>query len=313
MNVFLTGATGYIGSVVAEQLIAEGHSVMGLARNAAAADKLGARGIAAVAGNLHDLPALATAAGGADAVIHAASTNDAGAPAADRAAVETILGALRGSNKPFIYTSGYWVIGNTGDRPADEESPLHPAQLVAWRPAVEQLVLTSAASGVRSAVIRPVMVYGRAGGIPGMLVDEGRTQGVVRFVGDGEQLWPMVHLEDLADLYLRLLSGAGAGTLWHAAHGDSVRLRDIALAASQGAGVSGMIKSWPLDEARKELGLFADALTLSGQVSGKRAERLLGWKPSRPGVIEELSIGSYARKSGLISFPPPGAYRARPR
>jgi nucleoside-diphosphate-sugar epimerase len=294
VNVFLTGATGYIGSVVAEQLIAHGHTVIGLARTDSAAAKLADKGVTALRGGLPDLATLADAVTRADAVIHAASTNDANAPAADRAAVEAMLAALAGSNKPFIYTSGYWVLGNTGDRPADEEAPLNPTPLVAWRPAVEHLVLTAAARQVRSVVLRPVIVYGRAGGIPAGLVADGRQHGVVQFVGDGEQLWPTVHIDDLGDLYVRLLSGAGAGSLWHAAHGESLRVREIALAASQGAGVSGMIKSWPLDEARKVLGPYADALALSGRVSGKRAERLLGWKPSGPSLIEELSQGSYA-------------------
>ncbi len=294
MKVFLTGATGYIGSSVAERLQQSGHIVLGLARNAAAAEKLTAKGMVPQMGGLLDRAALTAAASAADAVIHAASTNDAGAPVADRVAIEALLEVLRGSSKPLIYTSGVWVLGNTGDYLGDEDTPLDPLPMVAWRVPVELLVLASAAERVCSAVIRPAIVHGRAGGIPAMMLASAKAHGAVQYVGDGSQRWPAVHIDDLADLYLRILTGAGAGTLWHAAHGPSTTAREIAVAVSQVAGFGGKADPWPLEEARRQLGSFADALALDQQVSGKRAERLLGWRPVGRSPIEEITLGSYA-------------------
>src|SRR5260370_29007038 len=129
MNVFLTGASGYIGSVVAEAVSAAGHSVTGLARSDGAAGKMSLKGITPWRGDLTSLAALAEAAKAADGVIHAGTTNDG---RLDREAVRAMLDTLSGAGKPFIYSSGIWVFWNTGDMPADELSPLNPTSLVAW-------------------------------------------------------------------------------------------------------------------------------------------------------------------------------------
>lgn len=289
MKVFVTGATGYIGSVVVEKLLAAGHEVTGLARSEEAARKLEALGARSVPGDLFDSQRIARAAVEADGAIHIASTGDERAPQADTEAVAAILGALEGTSKPFIYTSGVWVYGNTHDNVADEESQLDPTPLVAWRPANEQRVLQAAARGVRSIVIRPGMVYGRGGGSPGEMVEEGRQKGFVRFVGTGENRWTLVHVEDLADLYVKALEKAPPGTLLLAAAGESMRVREIAEAAARAAGVEGRVESWPIEQARERLGAYADALVLDQQVSAAKAMRLLNWKPQAPSLLEELS------------------------
>lgn len=296
MRVFLTGASGYIGSAVADALQAAGHTVVGLARSDEAAASLRARGIEVRRGDLYDEAGLAAAARESEGVIHAASTGGPEMAQTDRAAVTAIVGQLEGTDRPFIYTSGVWVHGNTGRHIADEESPLNPAAIVTWRPAVEQLALAAAARGVRSIVIRPAMVYGRGGGLLAELIRSARERGVVRFVGTGENRWSMVHVEDLADLYVRALERAEPGTLLLAAEGASVTVRELALAASRGAGIEGRVESWPLDEARQSLGGFADALALDQQISADKAKRLLGWTPKAPSVLEELEHGSYARR-----------------
>jgi nucleoside-diphosphate-sugar epimerase len=224
-------------------------------------------------------------------VIHTGTTNDG---EKDLAAVIAMLEALKGTGKVFIYTSGVWVLGNTGDTIADESTPVNPVAKAAWRPGVEQAVLSTAKDGVRAVVIRPAVVYGRGGGIPGELVQFAKQAGAARYVGDGANRWPFVHVEDLADLYVRAAQHAKAGTLLYACDGPSVRLREVAEAASFAAGAAGRVLAWPIEEARGTLGGYADALALDQQVSGERAKTTLGWTPHGLPVLDELRFGSYA-------------------
>jgi nucleoside-diphosphate-sugar epimerase len=291
MRVFLTGATGYIGSAVAERLRAGGHQLTALARNDAAAAKLSAAGIQAVRGDFSHPDKVGAAARDADGTISMATTYD---PGTDGPAIDAIIEALAGSNKPFIYTSGIWSHGDTGGKVVDETSPPNPAQLVSWRQAVEERVLQASKRGIRSVVIRPAIVYGRGGGIPATFVESAQKDGASKFVGTGENRWPFVHVEDLADLYVLALEKAPAGTLLLGVTGPSYKVKDVAAAASRGAGAGGKTVAWPLEQARAEIGAYADALALDQQASGKRAEQLLGWHPSRPSVLEEMEHGSYA-------------------
>jgi nucleoside-diphosphate-sugar epimerase len=293
MKVFLTGATGYIGSAVADALRGAGHEVSGLARSDAAAARLTAMGVQPVRGDFADPASVTTAARAADGVISAASTDD---PATDTAAITAILDGLRGSGKPFVYTSGIWAYGDTAGRVVTETTPATPVARVAWRSAVEREVLQAAGDGVRSVVIQPAVVYGRGGGIPAVFVRSARKHGAAKFVGSGENRWPLVHVEDLAELYVRALERAPAGTLLIAVTGPSVPVGDIARAASEGAGAGGKVAAWPLAEARQVLGNYADALALDQQAVSHRAETLLGWKPFRPGILDDLRHGSYAGK-----------------
>ena len=174
MKVFLTGATGYIGSAVADALRGAGHDVMGLARSADATARLIEMGVQPVGGDFADAAALAAATGDADGVISIATSKD---PSVDAAAVGVMLERLRGTGKAFIYTSGIWSYGDTGGRVVTETSRATPAALVAWRAAVERAVLDAASGGVRSVVIQPGVVYGRGGGIPATYVKSARRDG----------------------------------------------------------------------------------------------------------------------------------------
>ena len=291
MKVLLTGATGYIGSAVVDALRGAGHEVLGLARGDAAAARLTEMGVTPVRGDYRDPESLSVAARAAEGVIAAASTFD---PAADAAAVNAMLDGLRGTGKPFVYTSGIWLYGDSGDRILTETSPPRPTPLAAWSPAVDRDV--TRAAGVRSVVIQPAIVYGRGGGIPLELVRSAREDGAARFVGNGENRWPTVHVDDLAELYVRALERAPAGTVLLAVGGPAIRVSEIARAASEGAGAGGKVKAWPLAEARQTLGPYADALALDQQASSRRAEELLGWKPFRPGILNELRHGSYSKE-----------------
>jgi nucleoside-diphosphate-sugar epimerase len=161
---------------------------------------------------------------------------------------------------------------------------------------VEEHVLEGAGRGIRTIVIRPAIVYGRGRGIPSGFVESARKDGAARFVGTGENRWPFVHVEDLADLYLLALEKAPPGTLLLGVSGPAYKVRDVAAAASRGAGAGGKTFAWPLEEARGQLGGYADALVLDQQASGRRAERMLGWSPHRPSVLEDMERGSYAQR-----------------
>ena len=295
MEVFLTGSTGYIGSAVAEALQKAGHKVSGLARTAEKAKQLEARGVRAVLGDLLKPETVAAPAGAADGVIHTANTNDATSAQTDAAVVRAILKKLEGSGKPFVYTSGVWVLGSTGNKVADENTPVNPTPLVAQRPAIEQEVLGYKGRGVRAIVIRPALVYGRGGSVPAMLSKPARAAGTVHYVGDGQNRWPFVNVDDLAQLYVLALEKAAAGSLYFASHGPSYRVAEVAEAASIGAGAKGKTQGTPLEEARKTMGALADALVLDQQVSGEKAKKELGWSPRAASVLEDLKTGSYTK------------------
>jgi nucleoside-diphosphate-sugar epimerase len=281
MRIFATGATGYIGSTVTEKLIAAGHVVFGLARSDASARALERLGAESVRGSLEDAGAISAAARAADAAIHMAFASSDDGPRLDRLAVDAILCALSGSRKPFLYTSGVWVMGSTGGHVADETTAVNPTPLVAWRPPHEQLVLH--ADSVRGIVIRPGMVHGRRGGLVGQLFrPDGR--GVVHYVGAGDNRWSFVHVEDLADLYVLALN-APARSVYFAVAGPAVTVAEVAEAAAHGAPVEGI----PLDVARATMGGFADALALDCMVTAHKAIEELGWKPGAPTVLEELA------------------------
>jgi nucleoside-diphosphate-sugar epimerase len=294
MKVLVIGATGYIGGVVAERLDARGHQVVALVRPGT--DPVGLPARAEVrTGSLTEPTTLAAAlTADVDGVLNLATPS--GDPATDRASTAALLAPLHGTGRPYLYTSGIWVLGATGPEPADEETPTDPIRIVGHRPAVEQQVLAAAADGVRSLVVRPAVVHGRGGGIPALLVQQAASRGRGRYVGDPATRWPMVHVDDLADLVVAALERAPAGTLLHAVAEQGVPVADLALAAAQAAGVAGRTESWPVDEAAAVLGApFAEALALSQVCRADRARRELGWRPSRPGAVDDLAHGSYAR------------------
>src|SRR5215208_4690354 len=208
------------------------------------------------AGDFSEPATVGSAASDADGAISMATTYD---PNIDGPAVEAMLEALAGSNKPLVYTSGIWSHGDTRGKVVDETSPPNPAQLVSWRQAVEERVLQGARRGIRSVVIRPAVVYGRGGGIAAGFVESAHTDGAARYVGTGENRWPFVHVDDLADLYLLALVKAPPGTLLLGVSGPAYRVRDVAAAASRGAGAGGKTTGWPVEEARAKIGAYADA------------------------------------------------------
>ncbi len=286
MRVFVAGATGYIGSAVARSLKARGHQVIGSARNDAAVEKLKAAGVEPIKADLADAPSFGRAARDADAIIQTASTADMNSPKYEPAAAHAVLEAIAGTNKPFILTSGVWVYGKTGG--ATEASPLNPFMMVAWRPAIEDAVLK--APKIRGVVVRPGIVYGRGGGIPAMFVGGAKQHKRIAIPGDGTSRWSTVHVDDLGELYALALEKAPPGALYNGTSGEVIRTEEIGRALSKRLGVEFAL--WPLEEARKTMGPFADALALDQVVTSPNA-LALGWKPSHPSLADELATGSY--------------------
>ncbi len=292
MRVLVTGATGLIGGAVARQLAAAGHDVVGLARSEASAVKLTNMGYQAASGDLEDSGSIVNAVQTVNAVVHAASPNDQNSAAYDEVATRAIINALRGTSKRFLYTSGCFLYGATGDTPATEDSPLHPLEMVRFRQSLEEEILGAAADGVHGIILRPAWVYGNRAWTTMMMYGSAQEHGAARYVGNGKNRWTCVHVDDLADLYLLALEQAPAASIYNGAHGAAIPLIDIARAASVGADAEGRVAAWPLEEARQALGGFADAVACDQVISGERAERELGWHPSRHSILDELR--SYA-------------------
>ena len=281
MQIVLTGGTGYIGSALLQQLIAAGHTVTALVRGDEAAAKAGKAGATPAVGDLFDIGWVASQFAAGDAAIHTAATGDAETRRLDRGIVAAAVEAFGGSGKPFVHTSGIWIYGNNPN--ITEESPFEPPTLTSWRLEVERSLLDA---DVAATIIAPPIVYGHGGGIPGGVLAPARDeQGRVRLVGDGSQHWPTVHVEDVAVLY-RIVVERGE-KLGHVigASGANPTVRELAEAASGGAGVA----PESVETSKERLGaLFAEALLLDQQTEAGKAHSL-GWSAMQPPLIEEFT------------------------
>lgn len=290
MKIFLTGATGYIGSAVLGALLRGGHEVTALVRDPEKADGVARRGVKPVIGELSKPASYSGIAQSCDAIIHAARDHSTRGPKVDREAIGTLLAsagqrAASGKAAAFVYTSEVWVLGDTQGA-ATEDYPVNPPALVAWRPEHERLVLESV-PGVRTAVIRPAVVYGGARGIIGDLLKDA-ANGLVRVVGDGHNHWPCIYDRDLADLYVRVAThDDGLGT-FHANDEADERVSDIVDAIANQAPMRPDVRNVPLPEARKKMGPYADALALDQIVRSRRA-RALGWAPTLHSVAGNVA------------------------
>jgi nucleoside-diphosphate-sugar epimerase len=290
MQVFLTGATGYIGFAVATALRRHGHRVWGLARTETKAARLAHHEIEPVIGDLADPKSYADVAARCSVLIHTAFDYSADGVAKNKLTIDTLLDAGRRGAQPktLIFTSGAWVYGDTGDQMVDETTPLNPIKLVAWRPAHEQLVL--GASGVRSIVIRPGCVYGGAGGLTAQWFAGPAAGKPPTVIGDGRNRWTMVHLDDLADAYVRAAESGLAGEIFNVTDRSRFTVLELATAAARAAGYKGEVSPLPLAEAKKALGDFADALALNQHLDSGKAVRLLGWQPRHGGFLDEVEV-----------------------
>jgi nucleoside-diphosphate-sugar epimerase len=292
MRIFLTGATGYVGSAVLHALQRGGHDVVALFRDPREAERRAALGVEPVLGDLADPRTYARAAEACDAIVHTALAGSGRGPHVDRQAVDALLGAAirrtaTGRTSTVVYTSGVWVLGNTSGQ-ATEEAPVRPTPLVAWRPEHETLVLDAGRGRLlRTAVVRPGIVYGGGRGIIADLLKTA-ANGLVRVVGDGQNHWACVHDRDLADLYLRIVVNPEASGIYHANDEADERVDDIVEAVARHARMLPEVRHVPIEEARSKMGPLADALALNQIVRSPRA-RALGWAPTLHSVTGNVA------------------------
>ncbi|MCX4577435.1 SDR family oxidoreductase [Streptomyces sp. NBC_01571] len=299
MRIFVTGASGWIGSAVVPELTEAGHRVVGLARSEASADALTAAGVEVVRGTIDDLDVLRDTAAASDGVIHLAFKHDIafaggfqGAAEADRRAVDILGDALAGTDRPFVLASG--VLGLAPGRPATErDMPALDGSPISIRMATAQAVLALASRGVRSSVVRlsPTCHGDGDNGFMAALVAIARAKGVSGYLGDGANRWPAVHRLDAARLFRLALEKAPAGAVLHGVAEEGVELRDV-------AGVIGRHLDVPVtavapEEATGHFAWLGAFLGLDSPASNTLTRELVGWEPAHPGLLEDLDKGHY--------------------
>ena len=294
MNVFMTGASGWIGSAVVPELLTAGHSVRGLARSERSAAALRAAGVEPVAGDLDELDVLRTAAEAADAVIHLANKHDwsdlAATNRAERAAVQTFCDALEGSGKPFLLASGTAIpVGHT----LTEEDANPASGPDAPRGGTEALAMEYATRGVRSVALRfAPSVHGAGGdhGFLAMLVQAARDHGAAGYVGDGSNRWTAVNRLDAAHLVALALEKSGAGTAAHAV-AEVLTTRRIA----EAIGAAPRVPTVPVapEAVAEHFGWLGPIFAMDLPASADLTRELLGWVPTHPTLAEDLAAGAY--------------------
>ncbi|HEY5751236.1 MAG TPA: SDR family oxidoreductase [Chryseolinea sp.] len=295
MKVFVTGATGFIGTALVQELTKAGHRVLGLARSAASAEKLKAAGAEVQQGDLEDLDSLRAGAAAADGVIHAGFVHDfsrfAEVCQIDKAAIETLGSALAGSNRPFIVTSGTALV-NQGTMATEDMPSMHD---VTRFPRVSESSLDPfTTQGVRTAIIRLApSVHGEGdyrGFIP-MLVNIARQKGVVAYIGEGLNRWNAVHRLDAVHLYRLALEKGEAGMKYHAVGDEGITLK--AISEVIGRQLNLPVISIAPEEAAAHFGWFAMMASLDCPASSQLTQRRLDWKTVHPTLPEDLANGIY--------------------
>jgi nucleoside-diphosphate-sugar epimerase len=286
MRVFVTGATGFIGSAIVQELLGAGHQVLGLARSDAGATALAAAGVEVHRGSLADLDGLKRGVAAAEGVIHTAFTHDfadfAASAKADKLAIEAMAEALVGSQKPFVVTSGVLGLRTEEDSPG----PGFPRQS-------EEAALAAAARGVRATVVRlPPSVHGDGdhGFVPA-LIKLAREKGFATYVGEGTNLWPAVHRLDAATLFCLALEKGTSGERFHGVADEGIPLRAIAELIGRRLDLPAVSKT--PEEAVELLGFLGHVVGMGGASSSAVTQARLGWHPTHPALLEDLEKGRY--------------------
>ena len=299
MKIFLTGATGYVGSTVAEKLKGRGHKVVGLARNDEAEANLSAKNIEAVRGELHDFDVLKNAASESDAVIHTAFSHNFAdyndAVKLDREVIKTFGEVLAQTNKPLIVTSSSSILGDTKSNEADEDYPFGENSPRKLRGESERDVLQLSSKGIRGIVLRlPLFVYGRSGSsfVP-FVINRAKAENAANYVESGEHKVSAVHIEDAADLYVLALETGTAKGLYNVA-AESVSMREMNESVARLLDIKA--KSISAEKARQQFGKMFDFLSINNQLDAGKARRDLKWEiNSNRTILEDIENGSYRK------------------
>jgi nucleoside-diphosphate-sugar epimerase len=291
MKIALTGATGYIGSHILTELQSHGHEVTALVRDDAEARSVAEKGATAAIVDLYDRPAVVKLFSDADGAINTASPGDDTSANLESAVVNSAIEAFGVTGKPYAHISGLWVYGSRSA--INEDSPLDPPALVAWKPPIERRLL--AERGMRSIVILSSTAYGDGGGgVPGVLLGSPRDpDGNLIMLGSGRQHWSTVHVADLAAAFRIALEDEAAQGKYVIGDGLNPTVAELTEAAAVAVGAAGAVAGSD-EEARARLGDdFAEVLLLDQGTTAAKARALLGWRPTHPGLIDELRSGRY--------------------
>jgi len=279
MRIFLTGATSLIGSSVAAALVRSGHHVTAILRPTGPVPaRLREQGIDVLTGDLSDVGANRSAFEGHDALVHCARDPSARGAEIDRQVIDGCREVFwRAGRGVFVYASSAWVIGPTRGA-VDESTAIHPPEVERDRPATEQAVLESQGGGVRAIVVRPGLVYGGESGIVSDMLRDA-CNGIVRVVGSGDNHWPLIYRDDLADLFVRLIAHADIAGLVHATDGSDDTVNDLVEAMSSHVTHKPEVRRMSLADARHRMGALAEALAMDQIVRSPKA-LAIGWAPT---------------------------------
>ncbi|KAJ5960413.1 uncharacterized protein N7479_007563 [Penicillium vulpinum] len=298
MHVFVTGATGFIGRAVVDELIAAGHTVTGLARSDAAAAALTAKGVKVLRGSFRDLEIIKQGAREADGVINLAFDHDFSkyvqSCAEEKETIEALGSALVGTKKPLVITAG--TLGLSRSKLSTEDEPVDYDQAMSTRARNEKVATSLAEQNVRACVIRaPPTVHSEEDhGFVYMLAALAHSQGNAFYVDEGLNRWPAIHRHDAARLYRLVLENGIAGSIYHAVGEEGVPMKDIAEAIGENLGIPAVSKT--IEEAGKLDSFMSVVMSIDNPTSSKKTQELFGWEPVGCTILDDIKAGVYAQK-----------------